>query len=290
MAQKRLAWILVLLSLTAVGGFVLRWRRSGGGAPSHPVGTILVKSAGDPFYQEAQELHGASYLGLARPGHVTERFSFIAANLEHRVEISNLLWSVLTMEADSRLHFSAAQVARMLPLVERSARGYERAVAIERALPRFVTAPQLAYLQEFAQTPPAQRDQMEARVTWKPRGRCPPRLEYFVWRTMQLLRDRLGPRPPLRPDRWYWRSPAPPSSDVVAIPDFYCGLMMMMELRPDLNVGGPELRRLDAVSRDLAHAILDYESFTQTWRQVFRPEQSAFLLSKVAILNHVFPP
>lgn len=242
-------------------------------------------SGGDPYYFERMRLAGKSYLAMAEPGRHSEAHCFTRTGARHRPEISVLFWSLFAMESDVDLYFNRDQVARMLPMVKRTLAGYELAVRIEYALPSFLTAPQLAFLESFHMMSREDRDRLEGQPGWSPGGLCPDRQDPFVWRGLQLLKTQLDPAARVPADRSY-----PRQASVIPIPDFYWGLVAMLRLHPELALDKKQAWRLYHATEELAKAILDYESFTQDYARVFRPEQKAFVEGKVAVLSHVFPP
>jgi len=256
--------------------------------------SIPIKDGGDPFAHEAANMQGKSYLGLAEPGSHPENLCFIRVDAKHHAQISNILWSILTMESDAELHFRPEQVRLLLPMVRRSRDGHRRATLIERILMKFLRADQANYVRRFAGLNRERRQKLEDNLVWETKGQLkPPLQEYFVWRAQIMLAKLLKPAHKVARDRWYWkkiRITGPPPPDIPVIPDFYWALSCMIKLRPELRPDPAQAWRLYWVTMDVANSILAYEGLVVDYEQAFNPEQKKFLASKVDALNHVFPP
>ena len=252
---------------------------------------IQVLNGGDPYSHEAANLTNMSYLSQATPGQHSDEFCFIRSNgSPHKVEISALLWGITVMESDKDLYFSKEQVTRLIPMMTRTIDGYNRAREIEARQASCLTRKQLEFVQNFVQTDRAKRADIDEKVTFRPKREMVPRQDPFLWKGHELLRERLGKTADLPLPAWRDTPPLSPGAPVVATPDFYWAMVSMIFLRPDLAPDKKQALRLYAMADEHAAAILDYESFTEDYVQVFRPDQKQFLLSMVPQMNHVFPP
>lgn len=297
MKKQTAIWrlVYVLAVLCVVTSVVVMWdlrrSRTPQATPSSAaVERIRVHSGGDPYSNEATRLVGTSYLAKAEPGKHSKELCFIGMNGAHRVEISALLWSILAMESDAKLYFTKDQVHRLLPMIERTLSGYNRARKIEALLPGHLDEKQLAFVTRFVRTSRDERLQYDRQIKWRPQEEPPARQDRFLWNGHELLKQRLVGSAKTPRDRWRHLPLLSPDAPVVAIPDFYWALVVMVNVQPELAPSPAQNWDLYHMTDELATAILDYESFTEEYFKVFRPDQKHFLLSMVPRLNHVFPP
>lgn len=291
----RLAYLLAFLFAITTGVFVSEMRVSAPPPAATPAPTadaerIHVNSGGDPYSEEATHLMGTSYMAKAEPGEHSTEYCFIGMNGAHRVEISALMWAVLAMESDEKLFFTNEQVHRLLPMVERTLKGYNHARKVESMLPGRLDPKQLAFVLDFVHTTRDERVQYERQIKWKPQEEPPERQDRFLWNGHELLKQRLVASAKTSRDRWRNLPPLTPNAPPVAIPDYFWALVVMVNVRPDLAPSPTQNWDLYHMTEELAAAILDYESFTEEYFNVFRPDQNHFLLSMVPRINHVFPP
>ncbi|MBM3460806.1 MAG: hypothetical protein FJX76_01765 [Armatimonadetes bacterium] len=294
MTTRRIVLLLVVANALIAFGFY-RWHAAeppASEAAAPPQQQIPYKNGGDPFAPEAARMQGRSYLAQATPGRHDDAICYIRVNDKHHEEISSILWGILTMEADPKLHFTRKQVRQLLPLVRRSRDGHFRATRIQDTMMRALTPAQQDYVRHLATLDLEERKAIERKVRFAPKADCPRFQEFQVWRCRLLMLKMLNPKAKVAPDRWYWnpKLKVQPETGDPVIPDFYWALTCMLDTEPSLRPSAKQLWKLYWMTDDVAGAILDYESLIVEYKQFFTPTQRQFLLSKVDILNHVFPP